>query len=80
MPLHVTISINDTPIEQLHIGRLDKLYSNVQVSRYVAMTGEYEPRPEDEWDVEFEHKYSDGALVCVEKALRALNKKRSEHD
>lgn len=76
MPLHVDIKINEKLIDQLHIGRMEALYSAVQISTYRVVQGIY-----DSWavpfetGVEFQHQYDQGALVCVEKAIEALRGK-----
>lgn len=74
MPLHVDIRINERLIDQLHIGRTEQLYSGVQVSKYLVVQGLYQPHevPYDTEGVPFEHKYDEGAVVCVQKALEAL--------
>lgn len=74
MPLHIDIKVNEQLIDQLHIGRLDQLYSNEQVSQYLVVRGIYPPHavPYQQEGVSFMHKYDDGALVCVEKAIAAL--------
>lgn len=75
MPLHVDIRVNDELIDQLHIGRVEQLYSAIQVSNYLVVRGVHEPWavPYSDEGVPFTHKYNDGALVCVQKAIAALN-------
>jgi hypothetical protein len=68
MPLHVEIRINSQIIETLHIGRLEGFRGRDQKHQYVVNS------PEGTVAV-FEHLYSDGARVCVERALAALAEK-----
>ena len=80
MPLHVDIRVNEKLIDQLHIGRIDALYSNTQVSEYVVVRGVHEPHavPYDAEGISFTHKYDEGALVCVQKALQASRSAQDE--
>ncbi len=73
MPLHVDIKINDRLLSQIHIGRIQGGTDPDSVNTYVAHEGE-EPKTREEWlqGVRFEHRYGDGAEVCVRKALMAL--------
>lgn len=74
MPLHVTVRINRETLETLHIGRVEGGTSPDDVNKYLVVVGE-EPLLLDLWNtygIEYEHRYGDGALVCVRKALDAL--------
>lgn len=77
MPLHVDIRINERLIEQVHIGRFKGNTNPDSVNTYIATVEGTDSSPE--WyaatAVEFQHRYGDGAFVCVEKALQALNEK-----
>jgi hypothetical protein len=74
VPIHVDIKINDTLINTLHIGRFSgEGTSPESINTYLVVEGD---RPEhiEDWDkgVGYEHRYGDGAEVCVVKALKAL--------
>lgn len=80
MPLHVDIRINDTLIEQIHIGRWKGGTRPDDVNTYLAVRGE-RPTSEEAWltGVSYTHRYGDGAEKCVSLALAALsnnNKKK----
>lgn len=79
MPLHVDIRINERLIEKVHIGRFEGNTHPDTVNTYRAtIEGEdYNPEWYGETSVEFHHRYGDGAFVCVEKALQALNEKNN---
>lgn len=70
MPLSVEVKINGTLIGNLHIGRAEFLADHQQVSTYLVSGSS---TFSDGRVAEFKHKYSDGALVCVQKALEAWN-------
>jgi hypothetical protein len=74
MPIHVDIRINRELIETVHIGRLEGGVEADDVNLYVACLGD-EPLRVDDWvarGVQYKHRYGDGALVCVRKALDSL--------
>lgn len=78
MPLSVEVKINGQLIETVHIGRTEPLAGTNVEHQYKVTTnlayseyGGYET-PDWEAGVRFGHVYSDGALVCVRKALEAL--------
>lgn len=72
MPLHVTIAINDRQIETLTIGRIDEFKGRDRWHEYtVVVDGD-----EEEQNAQFTHLYSQGARVCVLRALDALDRKR----
>jgi hypothetical protein len=73
MPLHVRIAINDAEIETLHIGRIEPLASTMSEHFYLV-TDEEISEGHPNWAIgrEFKHTYSDGALICVRKAIDAL--------
>jgi hypothetical protein len=77
MPLNVILAINDKPIQNIRISRLEKLKSKNRLYPY---------RVESEAVVRevayFTHRYSDGAEICLSRALEALAMKRKEdgHD
>lgn len=76
MPLHVDIRINDDPIETLHIGRLKGDTNSDSENVYVATFegSDVEPNWFSEDAATFTHRYGDGAVVCVQKALNAILK------
>lgn len=74
MPIHVSIRINDDLINTVHIGRLSGGINPDSINEYVAVSGE-RPLFKDDWienGTQFEHRYGDGAEVCVRKGLEAL--------
>jgi hypothetical protein len=75
MPLHVTIKINRHTIETLHIARLSGGTKPNDMNTYAAVLGE-QPYWVEDWEkgVQYEHRYGDGALICVKKALETLEK------
>ena len=87
MPIHVEVKINHESIGTIHIGRTDQLLTSNQTSGYLVVTNADKndsmswasvgPDLVDymvDWKdgIPFSHKYSDGALVCVRKAIEAL--------
>ena len=75
MPLHVDIKINETLIETLHIGRLEGGTDPDDLNLYAAVVGE-EPLTIEDWRKRgstYKHRYGDGALVCVQKALEVIH-------
>lgn len=77
MPISITVKLNERTLKTVHIARIGNDISRVgeRVHTYAAIESATEPT---EFDYEtspvtFEHKYSDDILVCVEKALHALN-------
>jgi hypothetical protein len=78
MPLHVTIKVNDDLITDVHIGRIEGGANPKDINKYVVVAGE-EPLHIDTWlelGKQFDHRYGDGALVCVAKALEALEENK----
>lgn len=74
MPLHIDVAINESPIESLHIGRIKGGTKADDVNTYLVVNGA-RPTTLEEWHdygVEFQHRYGDGALVCLRKALQAI--------
>jgi hypothetical protein len=74
MPLHVEIKVNDTLLNQIHIGRAMGGTRPDDLNVYLVVDGD-RPRSFSDWDAEgipFTHRYGDGAEVCVIKALQAL--------
>lgn len=74
MPLHIDVSVNEHHIESLHIGRIAGGTSPDDVNTYLVVHGD-RPITLDEWrnnGVEFNHRYGDGALVCLRRALDAI--------
>jgi hypothetical protein len=74
MPLHVDIRINETLINQIHIGRMRGGTSPDDINEYSVIEGLKPTRFED-WHIDgipYTHRYGDGAEVCVIKALQAL--------
>ena len=74
MPLHVTIKVNDDLITDVHIGRIEGGTNPEDINRYVVVAGE-EPLTIGTWlelGKQFDHRYGDGAVACVRKALEAL--------
>lgn len=79
MPLHARIYINDTEIETLHIGRTKGGTKPDSINSYLAVLGD-RPQTADDWfaGVDFTHRYGDGALICVQKAIEALTKEDND--
>lgn len=77
MPISVTVKLNDRTIKTVHIARLGADAGRVgdRTHIYAAIEAKHEPSEHDfeHAEVTFEHTYSDDILVCVEKALSALN-------
>jgi hypothetical protein len=74
MPLHVDIRINETLINQIHIGRMRGGTLSDDINEYSVIEGPKPTRFED-WHIDgipYTHRYGDGAEVCVIKALQAL--------
>jgi hypothetical protein len=74
MPLHVDIRVNDLLINQLHIGRTKGGTSPDDMNEYIVVDGD-RPRSHSDWYAEgvpFNHRYGDGAEVCVMKAIEAM--------
>lgn len=87
MPIHVTVKVNSDTISHVHISRIDESMSmdkdavieysvlvKDQPARdsYFAKYAEETPSWGD-WlnGTRFFHRYGDGVLVCVQKALEA---------
>jgi hypothetical protein len=68
VPLNVTIAINGRPIQEMTIGRLEKLKGANFWHHYRVTSGEEQ--------AEFMHLYSRGAEECVRRALEALSNQR----
>jgi hypothetical protein len=80
MPLHVAIFLNRQLLSEIHIARLAGGTREDDVNTYIAVTGD-EPMWLEEYDVSgasYQHRYGDGAEVCVMKAIEALKKKEKE--
>ena len=73
MPLHVDIRVNDLLINTLHIGRMSGGTRPDNINTYMIVEGE-RPQSVEDWldGVEYNHRYGDGAEVCVIKGLQAL--------
>lgn len=74
MPLHAEIYINSTYIDGLHIGRIAGGTDPNDENTYLVVNGPL-PRSTEGWTnggIQFNHRYGDGALVCVRKAIQAL--------
>lgn len=82
MPLRIRIDINGQPISTYWIGRVEgKAYPD-EINTYVIGEGTEDRPPWDRIDwreaaygdvlTKFEHRYGDGAEVCVRKGLEAL--------
>jgi hypothetical protein len=74
MPLKVTIELVgyygvDRKIKELYIGRTEDLKDRNGGDHKYSVSPVFHP-----WETltEFNHEYSDGAEVCVRKALEAL--------
>lgn len=68
MPISVEVNINGQPIETLYIGRLELFQGPEEWHSYVVTSEKLGWRG----DAMFYHKYSDGALTCVRKAIEAF--------
>lgn len=73
MPLHIDIKINETLINTVHIGRVSGDTRPDTINNYVIVEGE-RPTTMDQWfeGADFEHRYGDGAELCVARGLLAL--------
>jgi hypothetical protein len=73
MPIHVEIKVNDKVLNTLHIGRFRGSTGKDDVNTYLVIDGKA-PTSIDDWirGAEFQHRYGDGAEVCVMKAIQAL--------
>lgn len=76
MPLSVEIKLNGRQIQTLWIGRLDDFKGEDEQHEYMCGWGSAEL---EAWNLarpdllpRFHHTYSDGAAVCVRKALQAM--------
>lgn len=74
MPIHVDIRINDNLINTIHIGRASGGGTKPDdINSYYVVEGK---RPEyiENWfeGAQFQHRYGDGAEICVKKAIEAL--------
>jgi hypothetical protein len=80
MPIHVEIRINHELIDTIHIGRMEELKGRDQSHQYLVTNKTTKSMVDwtDPNAVEFEHNYSEGAHICVAKALEAWDKKRRE--
>lgn len=79
MPLHAKIYINERLIDEIHIGRMSGGSTAPDaINTYKAVIGEV-PTSTQEWmeGTEFTHRYGDGALVCVQKAIEAYEKENN---
>lgn len=84
MPLHIPVYVNYREIGALHIGRADNRHLENTESTYLVTAHEYPQTmyegktrkwtPDWSRGVEFEHTYAEGALVCLRKAIDALEK------
>jgi len=70
MPLNVDIRINTSLIGRLRVNRLEPLEEGQDHYMYLATYAERETGRF--FEAEFVHNRSEGAEVCVEKALTAL--------
>lgn len=80
MPLHVAIFINRQLLSEIHIARLSGGTSADDVNTYIATTGD-EPMWLERYEVDgvsYQHRYGDGAEVCVMKAIEAIKNKEKE--
>lgn len=87
MPIHMTVKINQDVISHIHIARVDEnlsmqpdaLIEYSVVVKEQPTKGSYLEKYAEEtpsWGdwlngVKFQHRYGDGALVCVQKAVEA---------
>lgn len=75
MPLYADIRINEHLIKTINIGRVKGGTRPDDINTYIAIETEHGTTPdwwEDDDSVTYEHRYGDGAEVCVLKALKAL--------
>lgn len=66
MPLYIDIRINQKPLDSLVIGRLEDFKGHDRAHRYRVTSSAG-------GSALFDHVYSDGARVCVQRALNALD-------
>lgn len=72
MPINITVAINDVPIQDIKISRLEEFKGADYWHRYRIMTGDEQ--------VEFSHLYRNGAEECLRRGLEALANKRERGD
>jgi hypothetical protein len=80
VPLHVAIFINRHLLSEIHIARAEGGTDPDDINTYIAVTGD-EPIWLEDYEasgVTYEHRYGDGAQVCVRKAIEALEKTTKE--
>ena len=74
MPIHVDIRVNNELINEIHIGRVSGGTDPDDINDYLVVEG-YDPLRLEDWHIDgipFQHRYGDGANVCVQKAMEAL--------
>lgn len=77
MPLHISVDLNRDRIDSLHIGRIEGGTDPDDINTYVVVQGD-QPLFYEQWierGVQYKHRYGDGALTCVRKAIEALEKR-----
>lgn len=74
MPIHVDIKINESLVNSLHIGRIAGGTDPDDINDYLVIDGDYPTRTEDYYieGKSFQHRYGDGAEICVMKAIQAM--------
>lgn len=70
MPLNVSIAINERPIQDIKISRLEEFKGANFWHHYRIVSGEEQ--------AEFMHLYSRGAEECLRRGLEALSNKREK--
>ena len=79
MPLHVEVYVNSTYLDGIHIGRVSGNVDPNNENTYLVVNGPL-PRTQEDWTnggIQFNHRYGDGALVCIRKAIQALEESDS---
>ena len=75
MPLYADIRINEHLIKTINIGRVKGGTRPDDINTYMVVETEHGATPDwwaDDDSVTYEHRYGDGAEICVLKALKAL--------
>jgi hypothetical protein len=78
MPLHIDIRLNRELLHTLHIARLEGGTAPDDINTYVIVKGE-EPLFREQWvanGTQYEHRYGDGADICVMKGIEAMNEEQ----
>ena len=76
MPLHINIMVNDYHLSTLHIARVKGGTKPDDINDYLIIEGDDYPLRHEDWLIDgipFQHRYGDGAEICVMKGIQAMN-------